>query len=705
MANFKSDAQGFLIGEKLLDFTQQMVSAQARAMPMWREIRSDVRSIARQLGVQVPQGRGSSARREVPTSQATPAAARTVRPVGRSAAASAATSQRAQVSPMAQRERALGRSAAIPQRSPSARFLPRAGAAVAEGATRDQRGRFVAGNRGGGDVGGGNPNNTAAISLGLSEVADRLGQVSANFGGQTEGLDPTLNAAKEVKDTMAPIGRGLGGLFGRSAERKREQAKERWYKKMWLQLTSPAFGRRREATAGGGGGAMSWLMGMAGGLAAKLPALIGMVLSRVFLPVAALWGSFKLGQWIGEKINAWLVSSGMQAKLFDAVDWIKETAAGAWGTVTQKAGDAWARVTDTFAEGVKGLMALPDKIGQLFSNLDQALRKIPVIGAAYGKAADAVKKTAAEVKQGYDEKRAGSTAPAATVAQAVGSAVAKAHDWMLGQTSRLFESGKAGAAAVSSGKGDNGGASYGTYQLSSKTGTLAKFLGSTRYGEQFAGLQPGSPEFAAKWREVAKSDPSFGAAQHDFIKASHYAPALAGLKNAGLDLSGRGAAVQDALWSTSVQFGAGSARRGTGAIGLFMKALNGKDLSQLSDAQIVSATQDYKAVHNDRLFAKSDAATRAGTLARAVSEKAALLRLDGRANIGAPALPRSASAGVPTLSAADLPKPVEIKDMPTRLNTDRDSAASRVTVTIPERLGQDVGDRGLAHIVSGGLGA
>ena len=686
---FKSDAQGFLIGEKLLDFTQELVRGQNRAMPVWREIRNDVRSIVRQLGVQVPAGRSSGAGQvAVPQATAQPSPS----------SASAAGAVRAPVAPMVRRERATRQPAAIPQRGPAGRFLPKAGTAVAEGATRDQRGRFTAaGGKGGGDSDSGSP---GAVSHSLAKVADRLGQVGANLGGQVEGLAPTLNAAKEVKNTLMPIGRGLGGLFGRNAERK----KERWYARLYKALTS----RKREVGGavggGGGGGLLGGLMSGLGGLGGAILPLIGTVLSRVFLPVAAIWGAFKLGKWIGEKINTWLVESGMSEKLFSAIDAIKETVTGAWAVVAKRAGDAWSTVTSTFSDALKSLGTMPDKIGAIFSGLDTAIRKIPLIGDAYGKAADAFRATATEAKRGYDEKKAGSTAPAATIVQAVGGAVAKLQDWVLGATSKLFESGKAGAAAVSSGKGDNGGASYGTYQLSSKTGTLSKFLVSSGYGDQFAGLQPGSPEFAARWKQVANSDPQFAAAQHEFIRSTHYDPAMAGLKGAGLDLSARGAAVQDALWSTSVQFGAGSARRGTGAIGLFMKALNGRDLSQMTDAQIVSAAQDHKVANNDRLFAKSDASTRAGTLARAVNEKAALLRLAPGANVGAPTLSGLSFAGVPSLSVADLPKPVVIKELPTRLNSDRDSVASDVTLKIPERLGQDVGDRGLAHIVSGGLG-
>jgi len=112
--------------------------------------------------------------------------------------------------------------------------------------------------------------------------------------------------------------------------------------------------------------------------------------------------------------------------------------------------------------------------------------------------------------------------------------------------------------------------------------TLQQFLKSSKYGEQFSGLQPGTPEFNAKWKDLAKSEPDFGDAQHSFIKSTHYDPALSGLKDAGIDLSGRSAAVQDAIWSSSVQFGAGNAKRGTGAIGMFKKALDGRDVATMS---------------------------------------------------------------------------------------------------------------------------
>ena len=127
-------------------------------------------------------------------------------------------------------------------------------------------------------------------------------------------------------------------------------------------------------------------------------------------------------------------------------------------------------------------------------------------------------------------------------------------NWTLGQTSAQYETGGRGAATISSGKGDRGGVSYGSYQLSSKMGTLQEYLDSSPYGKHFEGLAPTSREFNEKWRELARTDPGFAKDQHDFIKKTHYDPQLARLEKSGVDLTDRGPAVQDALWSTSVQF-------------------------------------------------------------------------------------------------------------------------------------------------------
>ena len=191
--------------------------------------------------------------------------------------------------------------------------------------------------------------------------------------------------------------------------------------------------------------------------------------------------------------------------------------------------------------------------------------------------------------------------------------------WQLGDTSRKYEVGKGGPTTVSSGAGDRGGVSYGTYQLSSKTGTCAAFVKRMGYTQYFGFAEPGSAKFSALWKKAPEYYPNFGESQHRYILMTHYQPQLDFLKGKGINLSKRGPAVQDAVWSTSVQFGGGTS--------LIAKSLSGKNVDKMSDADIVSAIQDYKIANNSALFKSSSPAVRASTLNRAKSEKADLIAL------------------------------------------------------------------------------
>jgi peptidoglycan hydrolase-like protein with peptidoglycan-binding domain len=194
--------------------------------------------------------------------------------------------------------------------------------------------------------------------------------------------------------------------------------------------------------------------------------------------------------------------------------------------------------------------------------------------------------------------------------------------WTLGQTSAWFETRGRGTATVSRGQGDHGGVSYGAYQLSSAMGTVKEYLDQSRYKADFDGLTPGTAEFNAKWKELAKQ-PAFGEEQHDFIKRTHYDVQVAAMKRDGLDLSQRGPAVQDAIWSTAVQ-----TRGLTHSIfenGLKAKFGDHYDPAKLTDKDIVEAVQDYKYSHTESLFRRSP--TQWDSLkARALQEKADLVR-------------------------------------------------------------------------------
>lgn len=140
---------------------------------------------------------------------------------------------------------------------------------------------------------------------------------------------------------------------------------------------------------------------------------------------------------------------------------------------------------------------------------------------------------------------------------ATGSDPSKILNSDLGALSAKYESGGRGVATISSGVGDAGGVSYGTYQLASKTGTMAAFLNSqegSKYKQAFAGKAPGSSSFNETYKQIVATDAQgFNQAQHNFIKRTHFDPVEQYAKSKGIDTSNR--AIREALWSQSVQHG------------------------------------------------------------------------------------------------------------------------------------------------------
>lgn len=167
----------------------------------------------------------------------------------------------------------------------------------------------------------------------------------------------------------------------------------------------------------------------------------------------------------------------------------------------------------------------------------------------------------------------------------------------VGFVSQKYESGRKGVSAISSGIGDPGGVSYGTYQLATKTGTMSKFLESkeaSNYADKFKGLTPGSAEFNKVYAEVASSDgENFNKAQHDFIKRTHYDPVATLAQKYGYDINDR--ATQEMLWSQSVQHGYG----GNQKIFERLKA-RGIDPSKASKEDLIRETYAERAAYTSQ---------------------------------------------------------------------------------------------------------
>lgn len=138
---------------------------------------------------------------------------------------------------------------------------------------------------------------------------------------------------------------------------------------------------------------------------------------------------------------------------------------------------------------------------------------------------------------------------------AIGAALAEE----LGALSAKYETGGRGPGTVSSGAGDPGGVSYGSYQMASKMGVPTRFVTQSGFpwSSDFQNLKAGTPPFSACWKRIATSETdAFQRAQHAFIKKSHYDLLAAKiLKDDGLDVNTRCRALQDVIWSTAVQHG------------------------------------------------------------------------------------------------------------------------------------------------------
>ena len=135
---------------------------------------------------------------------------------------------------------------------------------------------------------------------------------------------------------------------------------------------------------------------------------------------------------------------------------------------------------------------------------------------------------------------------------------------VLGKLSEKFETGGRGPGTVSGGQGDRGGASYGSYQMTSKPapGTVGRFVSQSDFPfrSNFTNLAPGSAPFTAAWKELATSQrDAFQDSQHAYIKRTHYDPLVAKIKAEDqVDITTRSFTLQDVIWSTAVQHGPGS---------------------------------------------------------------------------------------------------------------------------------------------------
>ena len=141
----------------------------------------------------------------------------------------------------------------------------------------------------------------------------------------------------------------------------------------------------------------------------------------------------------------------------------------------------------------------------------------------------------------------------------------------LGDLAAKFESGSEGIAAI--GYDRKGGTSYGKYQIASRVGTMDAFISYLQdKAPDLAGrLHAAGPantggkngRMPAEWRAIAAEQPiRFEQLQSDFIRTSHFEPAMRGVaESTGLAFENMPVALQEVLFSTAVQHGPSGATR------------------------------------------------------------------------------------------------------------------------------------------------
>jgi len=195
----------------------------------------------------------------------------------------------------------------------------------------------------------------------------------------------------------------------------------------------------------------------------------------------------------------------------------------------------------------------------------------------------------------------------------------------LGSLSAKYES--RGSSTVV-GWDSTGGFSYGKYQLAAKVGAMDGFLNflSQKHPDVFAPLQAaggtsgaraGTDTFKQAWTNTM-SNPAAAETQHEYAVITYFVPAANRVQSStGIDVRTMTKTLQDVLWSTAVQHGAG------GANNIFQRSVARTGSQVPTDQALIAAVYDERMKDNGMAyFRRSTPAVRASCVTRFQNEKA-----------------------------------------------------------------------------------
>lgn len=200
----------------------------------------------------------------------------------------------------------------------------------------------------------------------------------------------------------------------------------------------------------------------------------------------------------------------------------------------------------------------------------------------------------------------------------------------IGELFSKFESGSKGVSAI--GYDRTGGTSYGTYQIASKPGTMDRFIEyleseEPRWAARLKASGPANTgstkgRMPEAWTSIANENPKrFEQIQRDFIEATHYEPARDKiLTKTGVDVDSLPKAVQEALWSTSVQHGPAGAAN---IFGRIIQSIDGQNEGQAFVQKLIGKVYDARKMH----FGSSTASVQASVRGRMNEEKQMVLAM------------------------------------------------------------------------------